>query len=113
VTSAKTILAVLALSASALLGCFAHPEERAITYENGTRMILRVESDSSKLATLAPGETVVLRTRKNLLPDRIQAYDQDENLQFDQVVTWDELKAREFRFVITEDMLSPTPTDGR
>ena len=105
-------LTLAALGAALLVGCFAEGEERGITWVNETQVVLRVEADSLELATFAPGETRVFRTRENLLPDHIQAYDQSGNLRLDTVITWDQLKAQGFRFVITEDMLTPPSTTG-
>jgi len=36
--------------------------------------------------------------------------DEQGNVLFHQRLAWDEFKAQGFRFVITEDMLSPTPS---
>jgi hypothetical protein len=38
--------------------------------------------------------------------------DEEGNLLFRNEITRDQLKAQGYRFVITEDMLSPTPTGG-
>jgi hypothetical protein len=45
--------------------------------------------------------------------DVVVLRDKDGNLLLRKEITWDELKAQDFRFVITEDMLSPTPTESR
>ncbi len=94
------IAAMLAVAlGSGIVACL-HEEERAVTYENGSDVVLKVMIDDFDLTTLQPGESKAFQRRKNLLPDRIRAFDQNGNLRFDEVVTWEDLEAGEFRVLI-------------
>jgi hypothetical protein len=96
----RLTLAILMLATVAsALACFT-PEERVVTYENATQLVLTVVSDESELATLKPGERREFAQRKNFLPDHVQAYDEEGNLLFDEVITWEDLEASDFRVLI-------------
>jgi len=64
-------------------------------------------------AVLPPHSTKTELVTKFVWEDVIVIRDEQGNVLFRQELTWDEFKAQGFRFVITEDMLSPTPTEGR
>jgi len=42
-----------------------------------------------------------------------EARNESGKVIYSETLTWDELKAQGFRFVITQDMLSPAPTESR
>lgn len=98
--STNALLAVLLVAVAATGGIGCHYDERVVTYENGTQLVLTIFSDGYELATLKPGETSSGSTRKHLLPDHVEAYDQAGNLRFDKVITWEELEANDFTLVI-------------
>lgn len=98
--STKVFLAILLLATAATAAGCLHAEEREVMYENGTQFVLTIFSDGYELTTLEPGESTGFRTRKDLLPDHVEAYDQRGNLRFDKVVTWEGLEANDFRLVI-------------
>ncbi len=94
-TSTATVVLLAALTL--VLGC--HGREVGIVYVNDTEDILEVTIDGSPIFTLWPGEEREHRTREPFLPDRIQAYSGNQ-LAHDDTVTWDELDANDFRYVI-------------
>jgi hypothetical protein len=63
--------------------------------------------------TLPPHSSKKLAMADFLWDDVVVLRDEQGNVLFRQELTWDEFKAQGFRFVITEDMLSPTPTQGQ
>jgi hypothetical protein len=89
-----------------------------ITYVNETgRTVLVYTAEDLEPneydALLGPHSTVQATTLEMHFKDVVILRDKDGNLLFRKEITWDELKAQDFRFVITEDMLSPTPTEGQ
>jgi hypothetical protein len=60
-----------------------------------------------------PHSTVRAGTIITEFKDVVILRDKDGNLLLRKEITWDEFKAQDFRFVITEGMLSPTPTEGQ
>jgi hypothetical protein len=100
--STRIIVAIVLLGAAAsAIACLVHiTEEREVTYENGTPFVLGVLLDDLDLTTLRPGESRGFRTNKILLPNRIKAFDEQGNLRFDRVFTWEDLEANEFRVLI-------------
>ena len=98
-------LALAALVAVILViaapSCFSGTD-REVTYENGTAYTLEVTLDGDKLTRLKPGESEAFRTRKELMPDRLKAFDEGGRLRCQMTVTWDYFKANGFKVVITE-----------
>ena len=78
--------------------------------DQGVVIYLRLDSD---LGThLPPHSTVTEAVIKHVWKNMVVIRDEQGNLLFRQKLSWDELNAQGFRFVITEDMLSsasPTP----
>ena len=64
-------------------------------------------------STVPPRSTKTEAVIKAVWKDVVVIRDEQGNVLFRQELTWDELKAQDWRIVITEDMLSPTPTEGR
>jgi hypothetical protein len=60
-----------------------------------------------------PHSTVRAGTIIMEFKDVVILRDKDGNLLMRKEITWDELKAQDFRFVISEEMLSPTPTEDQ
>ncbi|HXH20418.1 MAG TPA: hypothetical protein VNN10_00180 [Dehalococcoidia bacterium] len=90
---------LLAATAAVLLACTT-PQGTPVTYKNETGLSLTVTNDDFLLTTLAPTESKRITTKESLLPDRIRAYDERNNLVFDRTVTWEDLKASGFVVVI-------------
>ena len=89
-----------------------------ITYVNETdRTLIVYTADDRELdvydALLEPHSTVRAGTIKMTFKDVVIVRDQAGNTLLRREITWDELEAQGFRFVITEEMLSPTPAEGR
>ncbi len=103
-TASVALLVALALSA----GC--HGPEEGVVYVNATDETIVVTIDDFTLTTLEAGqESVKYARRKNLLPDRMRAYSGDV-LVHDQTVTWEELEANDFRYVIDGTIEPPVET---
>ena len=87
-----------------------------ITYVNETdRTVLVYTAEDLEPeiydALLEPRSTVRAGTIKMSFKDVVIVRDEDGNFLLRKEITWDELKAQGFRFVITEEMLSATPTE--
>jgi hypothetical protein len=85
-----------------------------ITYVNETGKTITIYiSDDDELSEhdviLQPHSTVPSGTLTITFKDVIIGRDEEGNLLFRNEITRDDLKAQGYRFVITEDMLSPTP----
>ena len=93
--------------AATTVGCL-EPEEQGVTYENETSAVLTVMIDDFFLTTLQPGESEAFQVRENLLPDRVRAFDEEGNLVFDEVFTWEDLEANDFRVLIHRDAEGPS-----
>jgi hypothetical protein len=63
--------------------------------------------------SVRPRSSKTVGTIEAVWEDVVVIRDKQKRVLFRQEITWDELKAQGFRFVITEDMLSPTPTEGQ
>lgn len=83
----------------------------SVTWVNQTDqtliMYLSDEPDSDRGNPLPPHSTKVLGVIKAVWKDVVVIRDEQGNVLFRQKLTWEQLKGRGFRFVITEDMLSP------
>jgi hypothetical protein len=85
-----------------------------ITYVNETDKTLIIYTADDREpeiydALLEAHSTVRAGTVRITFKNVVIARDKDGNTLLRKEITWDELKAQGFRFVITEDMLSPTP----
>jgi hypothetical protein len=84
----------------ALAAACSTPQGTPVTYRNEPGLALTVTNDDFLLTTLAPTESKRITTREDLLPDRIRAYDDRNNLVFDRTFTWSDLEAMDFVVVI-------------
>jgi hypothetical protein len=78
------------------------PRGQPVTYRNETTLTLTLSNDDFLLTTLAPRQSRAITTKESLLPDRIRAYDERNNLIFDKTFTWEYLKAANFIVVIKQ-----------
>ena len=62
--------------------------------------------------TIEPRSVKKVGTIATVWPDLVVVFDENRNLVLRREITWDQLRDQDFVFVITEDMLSPTPTEG-
>jgi hypothetical protein len=69
-------------------------DEQTVTYGNATAGPVRVAVDGVYIARIEPGQLTEVRVTRDLLPDRVEAFDADGNLVFDQTFTWEDLGAR-------------------
>jgi hypothetical protein len=89
--------------------------EKGVTFVNATQQTLSVTEHGLPLTTMNPGERKEFLARKSLYPARIQAYAGDQ-LVHDHTVTWEELEANNFVYVINgtidqkAETTSPTGT---
>jgi len=103
----------LILASIALTAC---DPGAGITWVNETDVQLQIylgdDLDDFDLS-LAPHSSKEGATIEAVWEDVVVVRDQQSNILFRQEITWDELEAQDFRFEITEEMLSPTPTQGQ
>lgn len=59
---------------------------------------------------LLPRSIKEIATIKAVWEDVVVLRDEEGTLLFRQELTWDELEAQDFRFVVTPEMIAPTPT---
>ena len=74
----------------------------------GIRIYLGDGLDDFSLA-LSPHSSQTAGTLESFWEDVIVIRDAQDRVLFRQEITWEELEAQGFRFVITDDVLSPTP----
>ena len=95
----RLLLAFVLLLSAAGAGC-ATPQGQPVTYRNETTLSLTVTNDDFLVTTLAPRQSRSVTTKESLLPDRIRAYDDRNNLIFDKTFTWQDLQALNFVIAI-------------
>lgn len=98
--------AVVVVLVGAVVGIACH-DDQSVAYENATSITMTVMIDYSELVTLEPGESESFKTRENVMPDRVRAFDQDGTPRFDRTYTWEDLEQAGWRVIITDD---PTVT---
>lgn len=84
-----------------------------ITYVNETDQRVSIylgDSIDRFDVSIAPHSKAEVGTIATEWRDVVVVRDGQENVILRKEITWDELKAEDFRFVITEEMLSPTPS---
>ena len=95
-----TFTASIVLLTCAVLGTGCQDSaEKGITFVNATQQTLLLAENGVQFTTLMPGQSAVFQGRESLFPERFQAYNGDQ-LVHDHTVTWDELKANNFVYVI-------------
>jgi hypothetical protein len=99
---------IVLLSAVLGTGC-EDSAEKGITFVNATQQTLSLAENGIQFTTLMPGKSAVFRGRESLFPERFQAYNGDQ-LVHDHTVTWDELQANNFVYVIDGTIDQPTET---
>ena len=62
--------------------------------------------------TIEPHSAKKVGTIEMVWPNVVVVFDKRGDLVLRREITWDQLKAQGFRFAITKDMLSPTPTQA-
>ena len=83
-----------------------------VTWVNETDETVDVfagEDAEDFVTTLQPHSSTRMGEFEHLWEDVVLVNDQSGNVLVAQEITWEELEAQGFRFVITEEMLSPTP----
>ena len=100
----------------ALLGAMATACDpgAGVTWVNQTDqsvvIYLSDEVGSGRGNPLPPHSTTTQAVIKHVWKNMVVIRDEQGNMLFRQELTWGDFKAQGFRFVITEDMLSPTPS---
>jgi hypothetical protein len=98
-----------------LTGTFACDPGAGVTWVNQTDQTLVIylsdEVGSGRGNPFPPHSTTKQAVIKHVWKNLVVVRDEQGNVLFRQELTWDEFKAQGFRFVITEDMISPpSPT---
>jgi hypothetical protein len=106
------LLAVSIVLASSATGCEYGPDVTWVNQTDHTVLVYSGEQLGDFDTALPPHSSKKLAMADFLWDDVVVLRDEQGNVLFRQELTWDEFKAMGFRFVITEDMLSPTPTAG-
>ncbi len=98
-TASALCVGILLISALAVTAC---DEGADITYVNTTDKTLQVSINGLLELTLEPHETRELLILKFSIPALFEAKDQKGTVIFSEMLTWEDLKAREFRLVFTD-----------
>jgi len=110
-----TFTTSVALLLGAIMSAGCSGTEKGVTYVNATQQTLSVTEHGLPLTTMKPGERKEFLARESLFPARIRAYDGNQ-LVHDHIVTWNELEANNFVYVINgtidPTLGSPSPQDG-
>ncbi len=104
----SAVICLLLLTVSTVISC---DEGSDIAYVNMTDKTLDVYIDGLLVHTLEPGETREALILKFSLPTLFEAKDEEGNTVFSETLTWEGLKAREFRIVFTDTV--PESRDQR
>ena len=106
----RLVIPALIVVTLAFAGC---DPGAGITWVNNTNRTVVVYLDDDFDDTgdqIDPQSSRTLGTIKAVWNDIIVLRNEEGTVLFRQELTWDELKAQGFRFVITEEMIAPTPT---
>ena len=104
------VIPALVVMTLAFAGC---DPGAGITWVNETDQTVVVYLDDNFDDTgsqIEPHSSRTLDTIKAVWNDIVVLRDEEGTVLFRQELTWDELKAQDFRFEITEEMIAPTPT---
>ncbi len=108
------ILAVWIAIVGCTPACEYGPDVTWVNQTDEAIVIYLSDEVASDLGTHLPPQSSKTEFLENgLWKDMVVVRDEQGNVLFRQKLTWDEFKAQGFRFVITQDMLSPpspTPT---
>ena len=112
--SAVVIAGLLALFGVMGTACDPGPEITWVNQTDETVVVyLRDEFFRDLGTALPPHSTKIEGVIEAVWNDVVVIRDEQGNVLFRQKLTWEEFQKRNFRFVITEDMLSPTPSAGQ
>lgn len=84
-----------------------------VTFENRTSHTVTVFRGGARDFVLKPSEKAGCTILEFAGPMTLEARDDSGKVIYSETLTWEELKAQDWRTVITEDMLAPTPTEER
>ena len=105
------IAGLLLLFGAVATACEYGPDLTWVNQTDENIVIYLSDELSSDLGThLPPQSTKTEFLGDDLWKGSVVIRDEQGNVLFRQKLTWDEFKARGFRFVVTEEMLSPVPT---
>jgi hypothetical protein len=105
------IAGLLALFGAMGTACEYGPDVTWVNQTDQSIVIYLSDELSDDLGThLPPQSTKTEFLGDDLWKGMIVIRDEEDNVLFRQELTWDEFKAHGFRFVVTEEMLSPTPS---
>ncbi len=107
-------LAGLVIGFILLTGGFACDPGATVTWVNEsdeTVDIFAGDDAEDFVTTLQPHSSTKLGELKSLWEDIVVIRDKEGTVLFRQELTWDELEAQDFRFEITDEMLSSTPAE--
>ena len=107
--SAVCILVISIIVSGSAIGCEYGPDVTWVNQTDENIVIYLSDELSSDLGThLPPQSTKTEFLGDDLWKGLVVVRDEQGNVLYRQELTWDEFKAIGYRFVITEDMLSPT-----
>jgi hypothetical protein len=117
VSQALTVRIAFAICALLMLAsAVACDPGHSVTWVNETGRTVSVfagDDPEDLVTTLSPHSSKELGELKHLWEDVVVVKDEDGSILSRKEITWEELKAQDWRIVITEEMLAPTPTEGR
>lgn len=107
------LLVVGTIVGTAVVACDPGASVTWVNETGQTASVFAGDDPEDLVTTLLPHSSEELGELKHLREDVIVVKDQHGNILLRKEITWEHLKGRRFRFVITEDVLSPTPTERR
>ncbi len=106
-------LAGLVIGFILLTGGFACDPGATVTWINETDETVDIfagDDAEDFVTTLQPHSSTKLGELEHLWEDIVLVKDRNGNVLMREQITWDELKAQGFRFVVTPEMIAPTHT---
>jgi hypothetical protein len=84
-----------------------------VTFENRTSHTVTVFRGGARDFVLKPSEKAGYTILEFAGSMAFEARNESGKVIYSETLTWEELKAQDWRIVITQELLSPTPTEGR
>lgn len=114
-TSVAVPAVLLTLACIWLVGAVACDPGHEVTYVNETSQTMKFylgDGLDDYDGTLAPGSSWTGVVAEVVWEDAVVIRDVQDNVLYREELTWEEFKERDYRFVVTEDMIGEPPSSG-
>ena len=109
---ARILRSIPVVALSSLLLAIACEPWDVVEYENHTSERVLVYEGGELQFDLEPGETRKFHATEEVWLSDIRIVTDDGQVILEDNIIWEELRRMDFRIVITEEMIAPTPTSA-